>query len=106
MVTESFRELKELVEHSASVQASAVVLLRDLADRLNEIAKHPTATDIRMLAADIKQHAQELASAVALHAEDKAEEKEEEKEEEKAEEKEEEHETDEEEDEEHEPRRR
>lgn len=85
MVTQAFRELKELVEHSAGVQASAVELLRGLADKLADLAKHPSAADIRALAADIRQQAQELSGAVALHK-DKDEEEEEKEEDEDEEE--------------------
>lgn len=67
MVSSAFQELREMVAHSATVQSSAVELLKGLADKLNELADHPSADDIRALAQEIKGHAQELGAAIALH---------------------------------------
>lgn len=74
MVKSAFEELRDMVAHSTTVQSAAVELLRNLADRLNEIAEHPSAEDIRALSEDIRAHATELGTAIALHAEEEEEE--------------------------------
>lgn len=70
MVRQSFDELKAHLEHSATVQTSAVELLKDLADRISDIANHPSAQEISALATEVRQHADALAGAIAKHAGD------------------------------------
>lgn len=67
MVAKEFEELRNMISHSTSVQASAVTLLRGLADKLADLADHPSADEIRDLSQDIRQHAGELAAAIAMH---------------------------------------
>ena len=74
LVTMGVSSLVLLVVKSASVQNSAVELLNGLADRLDEIAKAPSAAAIRALSAEIHRHAEELGTAIARHAEDETEE--------------------------------
>jgi hypothetical protein len=74
MVAHSFQELKQMIEQSTTVQRSAIELIKNLAERLEEIAQHPSAEEVRKLAQDIRQHAEELAGAIAMHAKDDEEE--------------------------------
>jgi len=70
MVASSFEELRELVRHSTSVQASAAALLKDLAGRLADMANHPDAAQIKQLSDELRQHAQELGEAIAMASTD------------------------------------
>ena len=69
MVEAAFNELKEHIEHAANVQQSAIVLIKDMADRLNELANAPSAEAIRELAEKLRTSADELANAIADHEE-------------------------------------
>lgn len=67
MARDAFEELRELVLHSATVQASAVDLLKDIAARLEA---NPTPDEIRELSQTLRAHADELGSAVAMHGQE------------------------------------
>jgi hypothetical protein len=69
MVQESLAEMKRAIEHAATVKQAAIVLIKDVHDRLTELADHPTAEAIREMAADLRNHADELAAAIAEHEE-------------------------------------
>ena len=61
----AFEELKEAIEEATSVKNAAVILLRELADKLQTM--RPDEAELRRLAAELRQSSAELASAVAEH---------------------------------------
>lgn len=67
MVRVSFDQLRQQIEHSTTVQKSAVELIRGLADKIAEIGTHPTPEEMEELANQLRAHAGELANAIALH---------------------------------------
>lgn len=76
MVREAYLELKEAIDQAANVQEAAIELIKGLADRLAEIAEHPSAEEIRALSTEMRRRAGELADAIALHADEEGEEEE------------------------------
>lgn len=66
----ALEELKRAIEHSTSVQAAAVTLIKDLADKLNNWSQNPDGEAMRRMAAELRAKADELASAIALHADE------------------------------------
>lgn len=70
MVETAFGKLKQQIEHSTSLQRSAVALITGLGDQLKELAKHPSADEINALADELAAHARELADAIAAHETD------------------------------------
>lgn len=66
----ALEKLKDAIEHATNVQQGAIVLIKDLADKLNSMAQHPDAEEIRRLAAELRQRADELAGAIAEHADE------------------------------------
>ena len=67
MVSKEFARLARQIERQSTVNSSAVELLKGLADKIADLANHPTANDIRHLADQVKQNAKDLASALAVH---------------------------------------
>jgi phage-related tail protein len=67
MVSEEFARLARQIEKQATVTGSAVELLKGLADKIGDLANHPSAADIRKLADQVKQNAKDLAAAIAMH---------------------------------------
>lgn len=72
----AFEELKQAIDRSLSVQAAAIVLIKDLADKIANMAQHPNAEEMRKLAAELHQKADDLANAIADKEEDGEDEKE------------------------------
>ena len=69
MARESFQELVNAVEHASSVKAAALVLIRQMGDKLTELATHPSAEELKGLADSLRQHADKLAEGIAEHDE-------------------------------------
>lgn len=65
----AFEELKQAIERAKDVQHAAVVMIQDLAKKLNDLAQHPDAEEMRRLARELHSRADELASAIAEHEE-------------------------------------
>lgn len=64
MVAESIQHLREQIEHSKTVKERAITLLEHLRDRLEDLANHPTAAEIRALADELRTNTDSLAAAV------------------------------------------
>lgn len=69
MVAASIQELEHEIEHAATVNAAVIVFLKDLQERLDELAKHPDAARIRELAQQLRAHTDQLAHAISEHEE-------------------------------------
>ena len=69
MVAESIDHLTQQVERAATVNAAVIVVLNDMRDRLEELAKHPDAAKIRELAQQLSTHTDKLAHAISEHEE-------------------------------------
>jgi len=67
MVSQEFARLARMVERQSTANASAVELLQGLADKIGDLANHPSAQDIRALADQVKKNAKDLAAAITLH---------------------------------------
>jgi hypothetical protein len=66
-ITMAFEELQAAIQESKSVQAAAIVLIKDLADKISDLSRHPDEEAMRQLARELRQKANELAGAIALH---------------------------------------
>lgn len=67
MARESFEQLKGAVEHAANVKAAALVLIKQMGDRLTELANNPTPEELKALAAELTSHADALAEGISNH---------------------------------------
>jgi len=64
MVAESITHLREQIEHAKTVKEKAVALLEHMRERLDELANHPTAAEIRALADELRTNTDKLATAI------------------------------------------
>ena len=64
MVAESITHLREQIEHAKTVKEKAVALLEHMRERLDELANHPTAAEIRALADELRTNTDRLATAI------------------------------------------
>jgi|SRR5215475_13006730 len=64
MVAESIQHLREEIEHAKTVKQRAVTLLEHMRERLEDLANHPTAAEIRALASELRTNTDSLAAAI------------------------------------------
>lgn len=69
MVAESIQHLEKEIEHAATVNAAVKVFLKDLQERLDQLAAHPDAAKIRELAQQLRAQTDALAEAISDHEE-------------------------------------
>lgn len=67
MPQESFEELKTAVEKSTTVKQAAMELIRHMGEKLNDMANHPDPNELRRLAQELSQSAQDLSDKIADH---------------------------------------
>lgn len=69
MVAASILELQHEIERTATVNQAVIALIKDMIERLEEMAQHPDAAKIRELAQQLRTHTDALAHAVDQHEE-------------------------------------
>ena len=64
MVAESIAHLREQIEHAKTVKERAVELLHYMRDKLDDLANHPNAAEIRALADELRANTDKLSEAI------------------------------------------
>jgi tRNA U34 5-carboxymethylaminomethyl modifying GTPase MnmE/TrmE len=70
MVAESIAHLREQIEHAKTVKERAVTLLEHMRERLEDLANHPSAAEIRALADELRTNTDTLAAAIGEEEEE------------------------------------